>query len=455
MKCRYVTYGICNILLYSLKLYMSLVEHNLLNALREFSFWSGVMKKYSHRLAWVGSVVSSLMLLTGPASALTLDVYSGPTITDALKADTRACLNVGDAVSCSAGMLNVLTGRDATNQTDASQLSKWGFVLASPQGDLKNRIVVGTGGNAATDNGEIAPSAARIEDGFKTNNAGDIFAATGKSGTLAGNLADPANNSLNPKFDQAGTWDVEIGWLINALTIDGVRRELMIGFDYNQTKSDGTLDYWSLITVLDYKRDAAGNLVLDENGMAIIERQVNYEIKNFYGGYLPFMSTKTFDDQPAGGDFSTVNTKTCYKITNGSVTDVMPIATGQCPAGYETVNNAQGDNSSEILAFLPELNAGLEGFMENGFDSISVRMMFGCFDNNPLDRNGNPDKNYKGGIGYLSSGATANCDGGGNVDVYLLANMPNDTPPLPEPGTLALLGLGLAGLAWASRRRMI
>ena len=68
----------------------------------------------------------SLALLTASstASAVALDVYGGPIITDALKADTRACLNVGDAVSCSAGMLNVVTGRTGTAKT-----SQGGYVL--------------------------------------------------------------------------------------------------------------------------------------------------------------------------------------------------------------------------------------------------------------------------------------------------------------------------------------
>lgn len=400
-----------------------------------------------------------LLAFASSASADELDVYTGPKITDSLKADYRACLNVGDAISCSAGMLNVLTGRDATNQSDASNPDKWGYVLASPQGALKTRIVLGTGGNAATDNGDIDPSAARVEDGYKTNNAGDQFAATGKTGVLGGNLADPENNALPDAWDSKGTWDVSIDWLIQALTIDSVRRELMIAFDYNQTKdANSSLNYWSLVTVK------------DQDG---VKSDVNYEIKNTdyvfedpnfdpldptawtnFDEVQQFASDKTFNDKPVAEDFGTVNTKTCYRVVGGEVVDVKPITGGQCSQfgdDYQTVNNAQGDNSTEILAFLPELNAMLETYRDLGYDTISVRMLFGCFDNSE-------DPEIKGsGQGYLAdgSGPTTQCDGGGNVDVYLLANVPQDTPPppVPEPNILALMGIGLAGLGLTTLRR--
>lgn len=395
------------------------------------------------QIAAATALCSAALSLPGMAGATVLDVYNGPEITQTQKDDQRACLNVGDAISCSAGMLNAITGRTATNQTDGTG-TKWGYVLASPQGALKNRIVVGTGGNAATDNGDINPTPdSRVEDGFKSNNAGDKFAATGKTGNSAGNLADPANNSLNPNWDRTGTWDVSIDWLIQALTIDSVRRELMIGFDYNQTKNaTSSLNYWAEISVLDY-----------EGTSSAINRQVTYEIKdtdiNHPGktnteAVQDFTSGKTFDSQPDATDFGTVRVKTCYKVDGGgNVIDVQPITSGQCPSGYETVNNAQGDNSTEILAFLPELNASLEAYRDQGYDTVSVRMLFGCF--------GGTDP--KSGQGYLNSGTTTQCDGGGNVDVYLLANAPLKSPPIPEPGTIALTGLALAGLGWASRRR--
>ena len=370
----------------------------------------------------------ALLTASSTASAVALDVYGGPIITDALKADTRACLNVGDAVSCSAGMLNVVTGRTGTDKT-----AQGGYVLESPQGAaLQNRIIVGAGGGSSQNNSDITPIAGNVENGFKTNNGGDNFTATGKTGTTAGNLSDPVNNGLAAAYDQKGTWDVGIDWLIKALTINDQRRELMIGFDYNQAQNArGSVDYWALISVLDY--DNAG----------VIQGQKTFEIKNDYSGYGGFNSTKTFNSQPNGNEFSTVNTKTCYKMTGSVVTNVIPITGGQCPSGYQNVNNASGDNTTEILAFLPELNSNLEKYRNDGFDAISVRMLFGCF--------GGTDS--KSGQGYLSGGQTTNCDGGGNVDVYLLAGQVMPDNKVPEPGLLALFGMAMGGLAWTSRRK--
>lgn len=398
----------------------------------------------------IGLVLSALATSTVAAP---MDYYAGPTITDAMKADTRACLNVGDAVSCSAGMLNLLheqyTGiaLGATANTALSATTAGGYIIApSGQGQLKQAITLGSGGEGGNPNGTIDPIPSLVQNGFSTNSARDTFSATGKTGSVEGNLGTPTINGLTSAFDQAGTWDVDLNWLISALTFDEVRRELMIGFDYNQPRnSDGTVDYWALITVIDYQRDANGLLVLDALGKAVILNQVNYEIKNDYSGYAGFTSGKTFNSQPNGSEFASVNTKTCYKLDgSGNVTDVKPTPTGDCEAGYESINNATGDNSTEIIAFLPELNSLLETFSSNGYDTISVRTLFGCFDK---------VGDNKSGEGYLSGGSTQNCDGGGNVDMFLMAGLPmNETP---EPGSLALVALSLLGVGAISLKRGI
>lgn len=372
------------------------------------------------------------LALSSMTLAAPLLLYGGPTIDKA----SPACLNVGDAVSCSAGMLNVLNGMSPTQATTDAQK---GYVFASPQGDLKDAIVIETGGNAATGNGDTDPTVGNVENGYKSNSGGDKYTATGKTGSTEGNLGDPANNGLRADGDAKGTWDIEIGWLLQALTIDSLRHELMIGFDYNQPQNGtGSLDYWALITVRDLDHHLG---------------DINFEIKNTLQDgiagndtYDTYTSTKGFEDKPYASDFSTVNTVTCYKNEGGVVSDIIPVITGSCPQGYDTVFNAQSDSTTEIFAFLPELNASLESYLATGYDVISVRMLFGCF--------GGSD--HKAGQGYLADEATGNmtthCDGGGNADVYLLAGGAMDRE-LPEPGSLALAGLAMGALGWVTRRR--
>lgn len=373
-------------------------------------------------------IAAALAMVFGAkaVNAETIPVYEGPAIN---WGDSPACLAIGDGYGCSLPLLNYLGGYSPTAQTPD------GYIIKTSQGILAEYLILQAGGNP--DNTTPYGSTAVAEDGFKSNDGGaDDFRATGQTSTIAGNMSDPDNNGLSPNADLLGTWDVGIEWLINALSPDGIRRELMIGFDYNQQQSGTTsLDYWALITV----RDLEGNLT-----------QINYEIRSNPVGSNPytFSTDKTIDSKPYSTDFSTVNGVTCID-TDGNrpvgYPQILPITGGQCPTGYEVaLDNAQSTESTEIVAFLPELNSGLEGFLAAGYDTISVRMLFGCF-------GGTPRGNFKPGVGYLADeGSTINCENGGYGDVFILAGAPENRTP--EPGTLALLALGLLGLGFGSRK---
>lgn len=370
------------------------------------------------------------------ANAADIAVYDGP----AIDKTSPACLTIGDAVSCSAPLLNYLAGLAPTTKT-----TDGGYVLATPQGPLDSFIVV-TAGGGAQGNADYGPSPYVVEDGFKSNDASaDSFLATGKAdGTSVplGNLNDPANNALQAAQDTPGTWDVGTNWLLNALTINGVRRELMIGFDYNQTQNiDTSLDYWALITV----RDTLGGTN---------KADISFEIRSNPGNlsYSAFTTGKSFASMPNSTDFSTVNGVTCIDTNGSESQQFLPIPGGQCPAGYEeSVNNAQSTSTTEILAFLPELNDQLAQLTAQGYDTISTRVLFGCY--------GRTSTGKKPGIGYLADeaqgGHTDNCDNGGFGDVFLMAGAPMPPTPNPEPATLALLGLGLGALGWSLRRRAV
>lgn len=364
------------------------------------------------------------------ASAALLPVYSS-----VIDKNSPACLNAGDAVTCSAPLLNYVSGFAVTKK-----VADGGYVLPTPQGALASYIVLQAGGGA-TPNGDANPAPHVVEDGFKSNDGGsNDFRATGKAdGTDVplGNMNNPDNNDLVAQLgasaDVPGTWDVGIDWLIKALSPD-VRRELMIGFDYNQPQNATTsLNYWALITVRDLQKNLPDK---------------NYEIAfSNNQPYNVFSSTKDFASKPSSTDFGTVYGVTCVDTNGSESTPILPIPGGNCPSGYEVkIDNAQSTADTEFFSFLPELNANLETYLGQGYDVVSVRMLFGCF-------GGTPRGSFNPGQGYLadenSGGKTTHCESGGFGDVYLLAGAPQEK--IPEPGSIALIAAGL-GLTFAVGR---
>ena len=374
----------------------------------------------------------------GTGSAFAGDI---PQFDQTVDFSSQACANYGDFVSCSAQYLNFLVyGSPTGTQTDT-------YVIQSSQGLLQDALVVMTNGEAAVSNTDI---------GTNIDNAYQILATPGQDTTygtsiLAGqNDPPPAGNIIDPDTpvtgevsgpicgtndcgDAATAWDIGLAELIDALTFDGARHDLLIFFDNNQ--EGVTEDQDILVSGLVCVQDAQGVLpdicfeLVDENGTDLVsnglgafENNVDPTAFNTTLGYGdPLATDTTATTYPPGGPVL-ANGTFCVDNTTKEVVAFNVPNSNSCPLNSTFINNNLGSNVVEFIAGIPELNSRLEQYLAAGYDLVSVQLLF----NNQND---------------------------GFEDVFILAGAARPTI-VPEPGTLLLLSFGLVGLGLAYRRRM-
>lgn len=385
------------------------------------------------------AVAAVVALGAGSALADTLPQFVPP-----VDFSSNACANYGDFQSCSAQYLNLITTGSPTGNATTD------YVIQSSQGILKPALVIMTNGLAAVDNTDIGPN---------IDNAYQILATPGQDTTYgtsilagqndpppAGHIIDPTTpvigevtgdiSGVNGGGATATAMDIGLQALIDSLTFDGARHDLLVFFDNNQEGVTEAQDI--LISALVCVRDAQHVLtdicfeLVDENGTntttnpsfpANFADNVDPSAFNTtlqYGDPLPTDTNAT--TYPPGGPVL-ANGTFCVDNTTLEVVQFFVSSANDCQANSTFINNNLGSNVVEFIAGIPELNANLETYLALGYDLVSTQLLF----TNQND---------------------------GFEDVFILAGAARPTI-VPEPGTIFLLGLGILGLAVASRRRRV
>ncbi|MGA8786589.1 MAG: PEP-CTERM sorting domain-containing protein [Polaromonas sp.] len=284
------------------------------------------------------------------------------------------------------------------------------YYVNSTPGAIKDLVVVATGAGGA----DVTTNFAGMDDAMSTPN-----------GTGGSNFFSGVWNSTLSAFNT----------FLNGLSP-------IFFFNNNQTKSGSAVDenlaVWAQVSLtgagqttqfFDFTNQNHPYALFTEGGGGVLNGNV--------GAY-----TST-----GAGPIAGTNAATDYVLSGGAIcltAAKVPVSCSSPDAVSGAINNNLGANQAAYALVAPELNtflAAWAGGAFNGYTDIHVDLRFGC-----------DPATVGGGVAGVG-----NCIGRDANNGYeqLFIGTANTVTQVPEPGILALLALGLLGLAATTRRRKV